>query len=64
MSIYPTNFENRVILEELIISPLVKKFPAFYGIQRHIPVFTRPRLLTIPCAGLIQFRPYIFKVHY
>jgi hypothetical protein len=32
---------SRGILEKLTVSPRVKKFPAFYGTQRFINVFTR-----------------------
>jgi hypothetical protein len=28
-------------LEKLIVSELVKKFPAFYGVQKFITVFTK-----------------------
>ena len=34
---------SRVILEKLIGSKLVKKFPAFYGTRRFITIFTRAR---------------------
>jgi hypothetical protein len=34
---------NRVLLEKLTQSQLVKKFPAFYGTRRFITVFTRVR---------------------
>jgi hypothetical protein len=30
-----------VLLEKLIVTQLVKKFPAFYGIRRFITVFTQ-----------------------
>jgi hypothetical protein len=36
-----------VFLEELIVTQLVKKFPAFYGTQRFITVFTRPDYCTL-----------------
>jgi hypothetical protein len=32
---------KRVLLEKLIITQLAKKFPAFYGTQRFITIFTR-----------------------
>jgi hypothetical protein len=32
---------GRVLLEKLIVTQLVKKFPAFYGSQMFIAVFTR-----------------------
>jgi hypothetical protein len=31
---------SRVVLENLIVTQLVKKFPAFYGIPQFITVFT------------------------
>jgi hypothetical protein len=33
----------RVLLENLIVPRLVKKFPAIYGIRRFITAFTRSR---------------------
>jgi len=32
---------NRVLLEKLLVTHLVKKFPPFYGARRFITVFTR-----------------------
>jgi hypothetical protein len=32
---------NRVLFEKLIVTQLVKKFAAFYGLRRFITVFTR-----------------------
>jgi hypothetical protein len=37
---------SRVFLEKLIVTQLVKAFPAFYGTQRFITVFTRAHLPT------------------
>jgi len=34
---------NLVLLEKLTVTQLVKKFPAFYGAQKLISVFTRAR---------------------
>jgi hypothetical protein len=34
---------NRVLLEKLIVSQLVKKFLAFYGSRKFITVFARAR---------------------
>jgi len=34
---------NRILLEKLLVTQLVKKFPAFYGIRKFITVFTRVR---------------------
>jgi hypothetical protein len=40
---------SRVLLEKLIISQQVKKFPAFYGTQRFITAFTSARVRNFPC---------------
>jgi len=32
---------SRVVIEELTVTQLVKKFPAFYGTRKFITVFTR-----------------------
>jgi hypothetical protein len=32
---------SRVLLEKLIVTQLIKKFPAFYGTLRFIAMFTR-----------------------
>jgi hypothetical protein len=37
----------RVVFDKLIVSQLVKKFPAFYETKRHITVFTRAHRLTL-----------------
>ena len=42
---------SRVLLEKLTGSQLVKKFPAFYGIQRFIITFTRARHLSVLLAA-------------
>jgi len=39
---------NRVLLEKLTGSLLVKKFPAFYGTGRFITVVTSARHLSLP----------------
>jgi len=38
---------NRVLLEKLTVSQLVKKFPAFYGTRRFITAFTSARHLSL-----------------
>jgi hypothetical protein len=38
---------NRVLLEELTVSQLVKKFPAFYGTAKFITAFTIARHLSL-----------------
>ena len=45
---------NRVLLEKLTSSQLVKKFPAFYGTRRFITAFTGARHLSLSRATLIQ----------
>jgi hypothetical protein len=45
---------SRVLLEKLIDSRLVKKFPAFYGNQRFITAFTSARHLSLCWASPIQ----------
>jgi len=34
---------SRVLLEKLMVTHLVKKFPVFYGTRRFITIFTRDR---------------------
>ena len=48
---------SRVLLEKLICSQLVKKFPAFFGIRRFITTFTSVRHLSISWATSIQSMP-------
>jgi len=38
---------SRVLLEKLTVTQVVKKFTAFYGIQRFITVFTRSHHWTL-----------------
>jgi hypothetical protein len=38
---------NRVLLENLTVLQLVKKFPAFYGTRRVITIFTSIRNLSL-----------------
>jgi len=45
---------NRVLLEKLTVSQLVKKFPAFYGTRRFITAFTSARHLSLSWAWSIQ----------
>jgi hypothetical protein len=45
---------SRVLLEKLIGSKLVKKFPAFYGTRRFITAFTTARHLSLTSARSIQ----------
>ena len=48
---------SRVLLEKLIGSQLVKKFPALYGTQRFINTFKIARSLSISWATPIQSMP-------
>jgi hypothetical protein len=48
---------SKVLLEKLIGSQLVKKFPAFYGTRRFIAAFTRARNLSLSLAVSIQSMP-------
>ena len=48
---------SRVLLEKLIDSQVVKKFPAFYGNLRFITAFTSARHLSLSWARLIQSMP-------
>jgi len=45
---------SRALVEKLIGSQLVKKFPAFYGTQRFINVFTNVRNRSLSWARSIQ----------
>ena len=46
-----------VLLENLTLFQLVKKFPAFYGTRRLITAFTSTRRLSLSWAKLIQSMP-------
>ena len=48
---------SRVIIEKLIGSQLVKKFPAFYGTRRFITAFTSARHLSLSRASSIFSTP-------
>jgi hypothetical protein len=45
---------NRLLLEKLTVTYLVKKFPAFYGTRRFIIMFTRARHWFVSWARWIQ----------
>lgn len=45
---------NGVLLEKQLISELVKRFPAFYGIRCFITFFTKARQLFLSCARRIR----------
>ena len=50
---------NRVLVEKLTGSQLVKKSPAFYGTRRFTTAFTSARHLSLPSARSIQYTPPI-----
>jgi hypothetical protein len=50
---------NRVLLENVTGSQLVRKFLAFYGAQRFITAFTIARHLSLFLARSIQTTPLI-----
>ena len=59
---------STVLLEKLIGSQLVKKFPAFYGTRRFITAFTNARHLSLSWARWIQSIPLpsptnVLKIH-
>jgi hypothetical protein len=54
---YLLNPWSRILLEKLIVSQPVKKFPLFYGTRRFIAVFASVRHLSPSWARSIQFMP-------
>jgi hypothetical protein len=40
LHIFQSDSMEQVFLEKLIVTPLVNKFPTFYGTQRFITMFT------------------------
>ena len=48
---------SRVFLQKLTTPQLLKKFPAFYGIQRSITVFTTARHLCLSWGQSLQSSP-------
>ena len=50
---------NRVLLEKLTSSQLVKKFPAFYGTQRFITTFSNAHYLSLSWAAYYPYRDKI-----
>jgi len=57
---------NKVLLEKLTSSQLVKKFPALYGKRRFIIAFTRARHLSLSWTSSIQSMPptsHFLKIH-
>jgi hypothetical protein len=45
---------NKVLVDKLTVTQLVKKFPAFYGTRRFITVFTTARHWSLPWATWIN----------
>jgi len=56
---------SRVLLEKLIVTELLNKFPAFYGSLRIITVVTSPPLLPIlsHINAVNTFPPCVCKIH-
>jgi hypothetical protein len=50
---------SRVLLEKLIVTHLLKKFPAFYRTQMFITVFTRARHWSLSRAKYMQSKPSV-----
>jgi hypothetical protein len=48
---------SRILLQKLIVTQLVKKFPALYGTRRYITVFTRALHWFLSCVGWIRSTP-------
>jgi len=55
---------SRVFLEKLTGPQLVKKFPAFYGTQRFLTVFTRASHLSLSWAISIQSTSHFLMIDY
>ena len=55
--------KNTILLEKLIVSQLVGKFPALYGAQRSLPRTQKP---TCHKLGYFSHAPssYFFKIHF
>jgi hypothetical protein len=47
---------TRVLLEKIIVTQLVKKFPSFYGTQRLFTMFTRAHKSEVVCNMLLFCR--------
>jgi len=54
---YLLTARNRVLIEKLTDSHLVKKFPAFYGNRRFITAFTRAHFLKIDLNIILPSMP-------
>jgi hypothetical protein len=53
-----------VLLEKLVVTQLVRKFPAFYGTRRFTIVFTTARHWSISWTRCFHFAPCLFKIHF
>jgi len=55
---------STILIEKLSVPQLAKKFPAFYGNQRFMTVFTRAHH-TLSQKNLVYTLPsYLFEVHF
>jgi len=54
-----------VLLEKLIVTQLVKKFPDFYGTRKSITVFTRISTICVlsQMNSVHTFLPYFTEIH-
>jgi len=56
---------SRILLEKLLGSQLVKKWPAFYGTQRVITAFTRAHHLSLSATSIQSMSPsHFLKAHF
>jgi len=62
IDLFTHSLHGAVLLEKLIGSQLVKKFPAFYGTRRPITAFAIARHLPLSWASSIQSMPIILTV--
>jgi hypothetical protein len=51
------------LLEKLTVTQLAKKFLAYYGTRRFIPLFTEARHYSVSWARWIQSTSYFFKMY-
>jgi len=61
-SVFLTIPWNRVILEKLTVTQLVKKFTTFYWTWKFITMFTRTHLWSQSWTKLIQIYSFYFVV--
>jgi len=60
-----TTHSSRALLEKLIVTQLVKKFPTSYGIRKFNAMFTSPVTVPYlePMNPVHKFAPYFPKIH-